>query len=165
MEEHLEPGSFRTGPVEHGAGKEPQVRERLLNLVEAEVGEEEKKKKNQREINPWPAAATQGPEPGATPRLPKLPSAQKRRKISVEAGGRYDPSRRANNLRRDQLSAHGQDGGERRAEGLDLRAAPRKTGRGASRSSGTWLPEPAERLDLNSGVAPLRAEAAPRGHR
>lgn len=44
MEEHLEPGSFRTGPVEHGAGKEPQVRERFLNLVEAEVGEEEKKK-------------------------------------------------------------------------------------------------------------------------
>lgn len=39
MKEHLGPGTFRTGRMKHEAGKEPQVRDRILNLVEAEVGE------------------------------------------------------------------------------------------------------------------------------
>lgn len=39
MKEHLGPGTFRAGRMKHEAGKEPQVRERILNLVEAEVGE------------------------------------------------------------------------------------------------------------------------------
>lgn len=46
MKEHLEQGTFKTGRMEHEAGGEPQVRDRILNLVEAEVGEGKKK-------SPW----------------------------------------------------------------------------------------------------------------
>lgn len=66
MKEHLEPGTFKTGRMKHEAGEEPQVRDRILNLVEAEVGEG---KKNHRGINPWPPTRGTWAKTGAARRL------------------------------------------------------------------------------------------------
>lgn len=66
VKEHLEPGTFKTGRMKHEAGEEPQVRDRILNLVEAEVGEG---KKNHRGINPWPPTRGTWAKTGAARRL------------------------------------------------------------------------------------------------